>query len=175
MTRLFNYFGSGKNATRRWVWYLHVGQMDPFMMSGSSSYRPLGQMFASPCPACFDDQTSFLSSIIRHNMQDCGHTCPQNSSKLRALHFNESIKALKYQSQILFFKYNNYILMYVFVLAHAPVAIVSSFVSPPFSASWQLRSECWKDNETELREVSYWGYPELLSVSAPVFAAVIHC
>lgn len=63
--------------------------------------------------------------------------------------------------------------MYVFLLAHAPVAIVSSFVSPPFSASWQLRSECWKDNETELREVSYWGYPELLSVSAPVFAAVI--
>lgn len=68
-------------------------------------------------------------------MQDCGHTCPQNSSKLRALHFNESIKALKYQSQSLFLKYNNYILMYVFVLAHAPVAIVSSFVSPPFSAS----------------------------------------
>lgn len=67
-------------------------------------------------------------------MQDCGHTCPQNSSKLRALHFNESIKALKYQSEP-FLKYNNYILMYVFVLAHAPVAIVSSFVSPPFSAS----------------------------------------
>lgn len=87
-------------------------------------------------------------------MQDCGHTCPQNSSKLRALHFNESIKALKYQSQSLFL--NITIIFCMFLCLHMHLLLSCLLLFPPLSVLLDSSAaSAEKDNETELREVSY--------------------